>query len=491
MLWVVPIIAGNQEQYAIYMICVSLCLFLTYSDFGFLGASQKYASEAIGKGDNDAELGYIGFSVALVGCFCLLFCIGMMMLSLNPTLVIQDLSQEQTGFASNMLLTLAIMMPIQVVLQRTLHLIVSVRLLDYLTIRVDVIFNALKIIIIPLFFVDEVFLLLEYFICSISLSILGCIVGFIAAKKKIQISLKALLKAIRFERVTFDKMKYLAGSSSLATLFFILYYELDLLIAAKFFSIEAVAYYALAFAFYNFVRALLGVIYSPFLPLMNLKYGESGDSGAKDVAYKLLEITLPLFIFLAVFLVIYAQKIVIFWVGLEYSVSANLIGILSFGLAVNSFASVAGIYFITMQRHRDLVFASAIRMASFVIFLLILFEDFGVSSLAYAKTIGSIVGSIFSAFILLRAGIVDSRLLWRTLLFLILGCLLAAYLPSGFGFDSAALSKNTSLLSLVILAVGAMIAMSTSIALCMFSTSRLLVIEIYRQLRIGIGFSVK
>ena len=491
MFWVVPIIAGNQEQYAIYMICLSLCLFLTYCDFGFLAASQKYASEAIGKGDHDVEITYIGFSTALVGCFCLLFFIAMMMLSLNPTLVINDLSQEQTIFASNMLLTLAIMMPIQVILQRTLHLIVSVRLLDYLTIRIDVICNGLKIIIIPLFFDSEVFLLLEYFISSISLSILGCIVGFIAAKNKIQFSFKALLKAIRFKRVTFDKMKYLAGSSSLATLFFILYYELDLLIAAKFFSIEAVAYYALAFAFYNFLRALTGVIYSPFTSLMNLSYGENGESGAKDIAYKLLEITLPLFIFIAVSLVIYAQKIVAFWVGLEYLASGNLIIILAIGLALNSFTNVAGIYFITMQRHRDLVFASAIRMASFVIFLMIFFEDFGVDSLAYAKTIGSIIGSIFSAIIMSRAGVVDARLLWRTLLFLILGCFFAAYFPSNFGFDRAALSKNTSLLFLVILAAGAMITISTSVALYMFSTSRLLVIQIYRQLRSGIGFSVK
>lgn len=491
MLWVVPVIAGNQEQYAVYMVCMSVCLFLTYCDFGFLGASQKYAAEAIGKGDSDAELSYIGFSVALVGLLCLLFCIGMTMLSLNPTLIIRDLSQRQTGFASNMLLTVAIMMPVQVVLQRTLHLILSVRLLDYLAIRVDIIFNSLKIIIIPLFYDNEVFLLLEYFICSTLLSILSCIVGFFSAKKQINISLKDLSKAIRFERVTFDKLKYLAGSSSLATLFFILYYELDLLIAGTFFSIEAIAYYALAFSFFNFVRALFGVIYSPFLPLMNLKYGESGELGAKEVAYKLLEVTVPLFIFLAAFLAIYAEKIVIFWVGPDYSASAHLIYALSIGLAGNSFVSVAAIYFTTMQRHRDLVLASAIRMTAFFIFLFIFFEDFGVTSLAYAKTIGSVVASIFCVFVLLRSDIVDSTILWRSLFFLITGYLLATHLPSGFGFAEAGLSKDTSSLALVILVAGAMIVALTFFAICMFSTSRILLFLLYRQLRIGVGSSIK
>lgn len=491
MLWVVPIIAGNQEQYAIYMICVSLCLFLTYCDFGFLGASQKYASEAIGKGDYDAELSYIGFSIALLGCFCLLFCIGMIMLSLNPTLVIHDLSQEETIFASSMLFIIAIMMPVQVIFQRALYLIVSVRLLEYLVIRIDVIFNGLKIIIIPVFFDDEVFLLLEYFISSISLSILSCVVGFVAAKRKTHFSLKALLKAIRFDRVTFDRMKYLAGSSSLATLFFILYYELDLLIAAKLFSIESTAYYALAFAFYNFVRALSGVIYSPFTPLMNLSYGMNGNNGAKDVAYKLLEITLPLFIFLAVFLFIYAQEIVTLWVGSDYAGSADLIGILAIGLALSSFSHVAGIYFVTMQRHRDLIFSSAIRLISFVFFLVILFKESGVSSLAYAKTYGSIIGSVYCAIIFFRARVVDASLLWRTVLFVIVGGLLAIYFPSGIGFDGVASVKNTSLLFFVILIAGAMIILTTSVALFMFSTSRLVVFDIYRQLRSGISVSKK
>ena len=60
---VTPYITSNPSTYGIYMVCMSITVFLSYADLGFLGAGQKFAAEYYAKGDRDSEVKIIGFSI--------------------------------------------------------------------------------------------------------------------------------------------------------------------------------------------------------------------------------------------------------------------------------------------------------------------------------------------------------------------------------------------------------------------------------------------
>ena len=58
---VTPFLALKQNYFGIYSFVISLNLFLSYADFGFLNAGVKFASEAFAKGDRKEETEILAF----------------------------------------------------------------------------------------------------------------------------------------------------------------------------------------------------------------------------------------------------------------------------------------------------------------------------------------------------------------------------------------------------------------------------------------------
>lgn len=61
LLIVVPALSENPELYGVYAVCISVVVFLSYVDLGFLTSSIKYASESYSQGNRDEEMNFIGF----------------------------------------------------------------------------------------------------------------------------------------------------------------------------------------------------------------------------------------------------------------------------------------------------------------------------------------------------------------------------------------------------------------------------------------------
>ena len=52
---VTPYLTSDKPIYGIFAVCVSVTIFLSYSDLGFMMAGQKYAAECYAKGDRTEE----------------------------------------------------------------------------------------------------------------------------------------------------------------------------------------------------------------------------------------------------------------------------------------------------------------------------------------------------------------------------------------------------------------------------------------------------
>jgi len=91
---VIPFISSDPELFGIYSFCISLSLYLSYADIGFLSAGQKYAAEEFAKGNITEEIKIYGFTFWLLILMFIPFSLTLIFLSSEPDLIIKDLSFE-------------------------------------------------------------------------------------------------------------------------------------------------------------------------------------------------------------------------------------------------------------------------------------------------------------------------------------------------------------------------------------------------------------
>ena len=274
------------------------------------------------------ELEYAGFLVAVLVAIGVIFS-GLMLAAANsPQVLLPQLNQRHLDFASTMFFMVGVFMPIQVVLQRFVMLILSSRLKEYYAIRIDLVANALKIFLAPMFVSSSGYLLEYFFLVSCLISILSCLLSFLVIRFYCNFPIESVLVHIRFSRSAYARMKNLAFSSLTSTFLFILYYEFDLILASRFFSLADVAAYAIAFSLMGFLRNISSVIYSPMMSYINRLYGKGEVETVKRSFRFILEATTPLFMVVTV--VLYAgMEIFIFqWMGQEMPLTLGLVRVL-------------------------------------------------------------------------------------------------------------------------------------------------------------------
>ena len=142
---VVPHLSDDVELYGIYAFCISFTMYLTYADIGFLGAGQKYAAEAFARGNRKEEVDMLGFTGAILLFMIAPFSLTMIYFSYNPEILINSLSTDGKKIASSIFLILGIALPIQIILQRLVQSILVIRIKEYISMKIDVIFNLIKI----------------------------------------------------------------------------------------------------------------------------------------------------------------------------------------------------------------------------------------------------------------------------------------------------------------------------------------------------------
>ena len=200
---------------------------------------------------------------------------------------------------------------------------------------------------------------------------------------------------IKFNKDLFNKIKPLALSSLFLNFSFILYYELDNLIIGKFFGSTNLAIYAVAFTLLNFMRSLTGIFYSPFSVRFNHFIGTSDSKKFKKLYIDLVKYSLPLFGFPIIALFIFAEPIIISWVGKNYSDS-----ILIFKLLIISFLFIfislpTSIILNSLLRLKELYLINIIIPLVYWIGIYFTYNEIGIASFALFKSISFLIGALY------------------------------------------------------------------------------------------------
>ena len=392
---VLPVISNNQELYGIYSICISLNVFFSYADLGFISAGMKYASEDYAKQNYTEEKKIIGFVGFILLLFVIVFSLSILAIAYKPQWLFSNLKEGVNQFvASKLLLTLALFAPV-VILQRVLQMIYSIRLEDFIFQSINIVANLLKISSVFYFFRNEKYDLVGYFFFNQVVTVIGILVASIVAEKRYKSSLFSLIPHMRFSRTVYLKTKTLALSTFLLSLSWIVYYELDAYVLAKISTPTIVALYAVGLMLLSFVRSLFGAIFNPFTARFNHLIGLNDWSTLKSLYNRVIVVMLPLTLLPLVAVNLFVSPFILSWIGTNF---AEAIRPASFLLMSNLLAFItypAGVLIIA-RKHARLLYTVAFLLPIFYwLGVILFFHEFGFTTLAFMKFFSFVCLGIF------------------------------------------------------------------------------------------------
>jgi len=479
---VVPNISSNSELYGVYMFVISISLYLSYADIGFLAAGQKYSAEYFAQGDLENEQGIMGFVFFLMVIFFIPFIFLMLYLSLNPFAAFKELEESGAIIASQLFLIMGLLFPIQILSQRIISMVLSIRLLDYIATRFEILLNVIKMISIIFFFKDGRYLIVEYFLFCTVISILCYSLIGVLIKYQLNYSFSKLSKYFFFNKKHFHKTKNLAVTSFIATLSFILFYELDLILIGKFIGSQELAIYAIAFTFLNFLRSLWVIIYTPVASRINHFVGLNQLNKLYETLEILIKFTFPLY-FLGVFiLLINTENLVLYWVGEYYKGSIIILQILVVSVLFNYIIQPATQYFYACTKYKYIYLSSAIMPIIFFTSIIVFYENYGILSFAMGKLF-SIIFSFALCVYALSEVINPIKISLKWMLPFLIFSFLIFYL-NNLILDNFFISPQKDSFNLVIFMtyLSSIFSLSYLIAISIFKDNRIFIYQQYKRL---------
>jgi O-antigen/teichoic acid export membrane protein len=391
---VVPFLSSDKITYGIYTVCVSISIFLSYADLGFLGAGMKYAAESFSRGETEEELRIVGFTHFVLFVFLVFLSSIFLYLSFNPELLIKGIkSGVKTNIASDLLLILALFSP-TIILQRTLQMIFGIRLQDFLLQKINIVGNLLKISSVFYFFGFQNYDIVGYFLFVQIINLACAIVGVLKASRAFDYDFIKLVGYFRFSKSMFIKTKHLAFSGLIVTVSWILYYELDSFAIGKLLGAKEVAIYAIGLTILSFFRSLLGVFFSPFSSRFNHFIGVEKKEELKFFYLHIITLSFPVVVFPIIAIVVFSKPLVISWVGFEYEQSIDVVQWL---IACNILAFIsypAGMLMVANEKLKEMYIISFLMPIIYWVGIYFTLDLFGVKSFAMFKFLAFFISGL-------------------------------------------------------------------------------------------------
>jgi O-antigen/teichoic acid export membrane protein len=412
LLIVVPALSKNPEVYGIYALCVSVTVFMSYVDLGFLASATKYATESYSQGNRVQEMNFIGFGGFVTLIMALFLTLTFTYLSFNPTKLIINLEgKESISIASNLLLTLALSSPF-IVLQRVLSIIFEIRLKGYLSKFVLIITNSIVIISTFYFFRSDNYLIVEYYIFLNSSTVVGTIILLLILKYRFNYDIIKLFKSFKFTNKFFKITKRLAYPSFLNMLSWVAFYELDQIVVGRFIGAKEVAFFAIGLTFAALFRSIFGIIFGPFLVRANYFVGNNDNNGLRQFLIKIVIISSPFTVLPTIAFSLISEPLILSWVGSIYEESILMAKLFSLLFTFSFISYIAGIYLTAKERIKELYIISIFMPFIYWLGILLTYSNYGILAFPIFKLLTILISIIYYIIILHKYGVISVKFLF-------------------------------------------------------------------------------
>lgn len=392
---VIPALSQNPSIYGIYAVCISVTIFLSYADMGFITATYKYAAERYSQADREGEIRLIAFGTFVLFIFVLLFMAVFVYFAFFPNRLIRDLAGTQESQVASKMLFILVLFSFAIVMQRMLQMIFGIRLKDYLYQRTNIFASLVKILSVLYFFRGDHYDIVGYFLFVQIVNLLAVVINMTIARLKFRYDFALLLRRFRFTREVFKETKELAFSSLIITICWVLYYELDSVAIAKLFGARQVAYFSIGFTLMTFLRSIFGTVYSPFSARFNHFIGKGDREGLKGFYQNVVFITLPLVLIPVIGLIILMKPFIISWVGELYQVSIQIGFFLVMSYLLSYISYPAGTLMIAIEKIRQIYIVNILIVIVYWAGIIISMHFINILSFALFKFIAFMIAGLY------------------------------------------------------------------------------------------------
>ena len=402
MVVVIPLLTSNPVIYGIYSICISMAIYLNYADIGFITACYKYAGESYINKKYDLELKLYGFASFVMFLFVSFIVFFFIYFSINPSLLIKDIgNQINIDIASKLLLIQAIF-SYNIVLQRFYYGILSIRIEQFIFDRINILGSFFKIISIFYFFNETKYDIVGYFLFTKIVELLVIVVSAVIVREKYNISFISFIKVFKFNKEIFVMTKKLALGSLFATVMWIIYYELDLIVIGKLLGPLEASYFAAALIAVKFFRTFASIIYGPFLHRYNHYSGDNDFDGLKNLVFDVIKLSMPLIVLSAIVVILYGDIIILTWLGEEYVKSSFLLRLLTFNFLMSFIIIPSSNILIVTEKIKKIYLINLALAISYWLGIFLLINEIGVDSFAVSKLLSGLISVFFYLVFLLK-----------------------------------------------------------------------------------------
>ncbi|MDA7707901.1 hypothetical protein N8806_01510 [Flavobacteriaceae bacterium] len=395
MVIVIPMITDNKVVFGIYSICISMAIFLSYADLGFIKASIKYAGEHFARGEKEAEIKLHGFSAFILFIFTLILALLFLAFSFNPSWLISDIKNTPYLHIASQLLFIQAFASLLVVPQRFISGICQVRIEEYVFQIITLIGSSFKILSVYYFFAENRYEIVNYFLFTKIIDLLVFLVCLFIITKRYSIPISLILKSFKFDLTVFNKTKNLAFSSIFVTLMWVLYNEIDLIIIGKFLGATSVAVFALALTFSKFLRVLISIIFSPIQNRFNHFVGTRDFDGLKKILISSIRLSMPIILLTIIPIVVLSDNIIVSWVGSDYLSSSAILSLLAMNFMFSFISSPSSNLYVSLEKIKDLYLSSFIMTSVFWVGIIATISYLGLMSFAIFKVVSGFVVTLY------------------------------------------------------------------------------------------------
>ena len=395
---VTPNISSMPEIYGVYSMCVGLNVFLQYADLGFIKAGKKFAAECISTGDIDTERKYVGTSLLIYIVVCIILLLGASLCIVYPELVIKGVrnSSDTLLISRKLLFVFTLSIPITI-LEKFTSFIYSIRLEEFRIQRILIFGSIIKIASVPLVFFNEKYDIVGYYLFTQLVQLL-CFTYILYISKRIGYGFLCFFKIMKYDRQTFINMKGLAFSGFVASLSWILFYEIDTIAISAVLGAGAVAIYAIGRTLQTYLRTIVSILYSPYDVRFNHFVG-SGDTRGFLNFFSFIDSIYSVVIIPIVIVAIFAEPFVLSWVGTEYNDSILLTQLLVFCFGLNAISNPCTSIIYSHNRVKELFWISIFQPLVFWLGIYLSISTFGVDSFAIFKLLSCIIVALYSYYV--------------------------------------------------------------------------------------------
>jgi O-antigen/teichoic acid export membrane protein len=406
---VIPFISSDQVVFGVYSVCISTAIFLSYADMGFVSAANKYAGESYAQGDRDQEVKLFGFSSFVLFLFATLLMIVYLIFAYNPAILIRDINGHiNLGIASRLLFIQALF-SYNVILSRFVAGVFVIRVENYVIQRIHILSSVIKISSVFYFFSASKYDIIGYFLLINLIDSLRNMVGLYIIKNKYNYNISSFIKSIRFNRPLFTKMKPLAFASLFSTLIWVLFYELDFIAIGALLGAQSVAIYSVAFSLMRFFRSLSSILYTPFQARFNHFIGLKDYDGLKNMVMKVIQITMPIVVFPLISIIILSRKLILTWVGADYSQSVLVLMLLAANALFMFIVTPSANLMVALEKIKSMYKIGIMKTLIFWVGIIISLKYIGVYSFPVFKLIATV--ATLAMYMKLLVDFIDLRII--------------------------------------------------------------------------------